>query len=354
MVLFDYKDKQFALLVISRDSWSVLRSYRLPDDMFVFTNMEGFKRKSGDIEISLFASKRMGLIKVSESELLIVPKPLSEFPPQFIYNLGTGFLHIQLSEEEPAVIVKSDPFGIQPIYFTSTSNATIVATRKEWIKTLSNAFFELPIGYELIASLFSFEKKRIYYESKTLLKESYMDSVITKLKSLLESSFDIYIYYTDNIFSRALIYLLGGLKTKKDINIVTNYEDLESLKRIIGENFGPRKVNVIKTDRANPTPSSMLDKCEISKNYHEDYKRFFSTLSELSDENKIILVSLLGLFGDSEEGTIFELADKYQEAFRTAFKCVWPSALVDPFLTRDILFLDLSEVKRKLKEDSIN
>ncbi len=339
-----FKDRQFVLIIVSRDPWEILRNFNLPDDLFILSNMEGLKKHKGDIEIVFVADKNMYLNKTSELEVLVAPPVYNNVPPELIEKLGTGLLRASMSEDDPSIRIQGDPFGIQPIYYTSTSSGTIMATRLEWLNRLTSKIFELPANYKLTMSLFSFYKHAVEQNQNSEKIGTIERTINEQLSIIGHLNKETYFFYTGSRFSQ---FLLDKILTYEN-----EYERLKILNMTNNSNDHIKKLSdqgvdeVIHISEIGPPPSEskLNSKCEGTDISN---RALLDAIYNLSERNKpsIIILPLIDFIKNEDEPIIASINKKHiYKIFRAIFKCAWPNAVIDPFLNRNILSFPLRKL----------
>jgi len=342
-----YSNTQFLFLIVSLDPWGILRGYRLPDELKLYTNMSGFKKKAGDIEVLLVGDKFSGLFELNDFEYVVVNPIFRDLFLKRDFFPPTGWLKISI-EEESSAVVETDPIGFHPAYYIMYGSDLILSVREYWIESLSGTIIEIPNNYKVELSYKStlMAKKRIQYKSQIelektiteglslLLEKTNLDKIFIFDSSLIDK-FTLRILIENNLFdgvkflpaTREANKLL--LETSRESGV--EYSDLQIFNL---EELGLSKDN-----------SSTKQIIKQIKQYWRKEKINNSAIFLINTIKNDNITDLSGL---NTPISYYIEEKKLYKYLRELFSIAWPTAIVDPTLFDGITYLSGREFVEKI------
>lgn len=343
-----YKEDQFLFLIISLDPWGVLRGFILPDDMIIETNMRGYKKKQGDIEVLLVGDRYSGLSEIDDFKFSVLPPALKHFEIADTPLQPFGYLLIEIGEESTAT-VKTDPLGVHPIYYGFIGSDVVLSARRKWLEAITDRVFEAPNNS--IVEL-SYRSARVI--NRVVKVEdgefSAVDVIIRNLKNILNGE------------EKDLIYLYRGIELDEKFLRILDLSGLKEIVKILPINSQSKKnlseflrKENLDLDYFKILWERSLNKCVNEEDCLEDILLDLRKESLSNDQHKTIVLfhflkrTDIAEFNVSDNNIINFVKERNLFVwFRRLFNAAWPLAIIDPFFSSKNMLIKGKNLVKKL------
>jgi len=345
-----YREDQFLFLIVSLDPWGVLRGFTLPDDVTIETNMSGYKKKQGDIEVLLIGDRYSGLVEIEDFKYSVLPSSLKHFKISNASFQPFGYILIEI-EEESTAIIETDPLGIHPAYYGFLGNDVIFSVRRKWLESITNNIFDIP-NHSIVE--LSYRSAKI--KNKDIIREensSAVENIIEFMKNLSSDKEKEIIYlYRGLGLDEKFLEILEFVKLQRKAKIIpVNSHSKSNLTKYLKENnIEPEYYNIL----WDKTPSNCINEESCIKQILAILKR------ESLVRNTYFRTIILSHFLKRENTIKFFESDKciiefvkernLFEWFRELFNIAWPVAIIDPFFSSKNLLIRGKEFIKKLSD----